>query len=61
MLEAMSRVKVYFDNDAFMDYEIEGFILTTVHVTHVYWLVFQGETTIPYYLMLHLKGPCEKL
>ena len=43
MLEAISKVQVYFENDIYMDYDIEWFIFTTLHVIHVYRPVFQGE------------------
>ena len=44
MLEAISKVQVYFENDIYMDYDIEWFIFTTLHVIHVYRPVFQGES-----------------
>ena len=42
-LEAISKVQVYFENDIHMDYDIEWFILTALHVIHVHRPVFQGE------------------
>ena len=38
MLEAISKVQVYFENDIHVDYDIEWFILTTLHVIHVYFV-----------------------
>ena len=44
MPEAISKVQVYFENDIYKDFYIEWFILTKLHVTHVYNPVFQGES-----------------
>ena len=44
MLEAISKVQVYFENDIHMDHNIEWFILTTLHVIHVYRPVFQRKS-----------------
>ena len=44
MLEAISMVQVYFENNIHMDYDIEWLIFTTLHVIHVYRPVFQGES-----------------
>ena len=43
MLEAISKVQVYFENDIYMEYDIEWFIFTTLHVIHVYRPVFKGN------------------
>ena len=44
MLEAISKVQVYFENDIHMDYDIEWFIFTRLHVIHVYRPVFQRKS-----------------
>ena len=44
MLEVISKVQVYFENDIHMDYDIEWFIFTRLHVIHVYRPVFQRKS-----------------
>ena len=44
MLESISRVQVYYENDINMDYDIEWFNLTTLNVTYVFRLFVQSES-----------------
>ena len=44
LLEAISKVHVYFENNMHMNYDIESIILATLHVIHVYRPVFQEES-----------------
>merc|ERR1712015_132732 len=59
MLEAISKVQVYFKNDIQMDHIIEWFILTTLHVIHVYRPVFQRKSEFCGFRNArgHLEGP----
>ena len=43
VLELISGTQVDLENDILVDYNREWFIVTTLHVTHVYMPVFQGE------------------
>ena len=59
MLDAITKVQVYFENDIHMDCNIEYFILTTLHMIHVNRPVFQGESEFCVFTNArrHLEGP----